>query len=537
MIRMQCKAMALTVCGLLMVLKSTFAIANGIHPPVPILDNAGQAVMQSGLPMSTMETCGGDCHDTEYIAGSSDHADAGAGRIGKDPVQYDWQSGPGYFGGWDPISYDSDGFGTSGKMDLEAWLKRYGARHAGGGPVSSLVELDCLLCHGRPGRQSARAEALAGGDFRWANSTHLQASGALISAEGQWRWETARFRPDGSLLDGLLEIRKPADENCAQCHGQVENSLDQPLTISADLSLRHNTDRTGQLISPQKLLNSGLNIADKDSLGFAFDVHSDRVVGCVNCHYSLNNPVYFRQREESRPVHLDFDPRRLTSADYLERPLHHFAKGKSTLGLAAAASENSLRRCESCHDASSVHEWLPYRERHFSSLACESCHVPRLFGPALQSIDWTLLDVNGEPSRHYHGFDGDPVATDTLIRGFRPAILPRSDADGEWKLAPFNLVTSWYWTAGEPARPVTRAQLRDALLDGNSHHADLVAALDSNDDGKLTGIELQLKDESRLESVRHRLEQSGLSALELRVEITPFSISHNVVNGKWATRD
>ncbi len=113
--------------------------------------------------------------------------------------------------------------------------------------------------------------------------------------------------------------------------------------------------------------------------------HTDRVVGCVNCHYSLNNPVYFRQRAESQPVHLDFDPRRLTNADYLVRPLHQFAKGRSTLGLAATDTENSLRRCESCHDAENVHEWLPYKQRHFASLACESCHIPKLFGPGLQT--------------------------------------------------------------------------------------------------------------------------------------------------------
>ena len=142
---------------------------------------------------------------------------------------------------------------------------------------------------------------------------------------------------------------------------RVDKHLDTPLTVSSDPAARNMTDRTGQIISPQKLFNSGMNIAGKESLAHAFDVHADRVLGCVNCHYSLNNPVYFQQREESRPAHLDFDPRRLSSADYLKRPLHQFAKGKSTYGLAAAGSENSLRRCNSCHEASNVHPWLPYK--------------------------------------------------------------------------------------------------------------------------------------------------------------------------------
>ena len=174
----------------------------------------------------------------------------------------------------------------------------------------------------------------------------------LLRTGEQWQWDSSIFQASGALKKGLLDIRKPRDENCALCHGIAENNLDRPLTISARVRhARHNTSRTGQIISPQKLLNSGLNIAGKEDLSYPFDVHADRVVGCVNCHYSLNNPVYFRQREESRPVHLDFDPRRLSNADYLVRPLHQFAKGQSTLGLAAADTENSLRRCESCHDA------------------------------------------------------------------------------------------------------------------------------------------------------------------------------------------
>ncbi len=335
----------------------------------------------------------------------------------------------------------------------------------------------------------------------------------------------------------MLDIRKPRDENCAQCHGIAETSLDYPLTISADQRTRHNTDRTGQIISPQKLLNSGLNISGKEELNFPFDVHTDRVVGCVNCHYSLNNPVYFRQREESRPVHLDFDPRRMSSSDYLVRPLHQFAKGQSTLGLAAADTQNSLRRCESCHDAENVHEWLPYKQRHFTSVACETCHVPKLFGPGLQAVDWTLLDHDAQPIRQYRNVSGDPVAVDSLIKGFRPLILPRADADGDFRLAPFNLVTSWYWTAGDPAVPVSRLKLEQAMFSGGDYHPDLIAALDSNADGQLTGDELRLDDEARVGAVEKRLEAIGLTGLQIRSEITPFSISHNVVNGQRATKD
>ena len=97
--------------------------ANGMHPDVPILDKDEVAVIESGLPMSTMTTCGGECHDTEYIAANSDHANAGADELGTGDTTYPWQAGQGYFGGWNPLSYDTDGLSASGEMDLQPWLK------------------------------------------------------------------------------------------------------------------------------------------------------------------------------------------------------------------------------------------------------------------------------------------------------------------------------------------------------------------------------------------------------------------------------
>jgi thiosulfate reductase cytochrome b subunit len=523
--------------GLVMAVFSLSSMANSLHPAVRILDAEGHSVLESGMPMSTMSSCGGDCHETAYIMANSDHADAGANQLGQGSKTHNWQQGPGYFGGWDPIAYDTDGLTPDAGIDLEAWLKRYGSRQIGGGPVAGLVEMDCLLCHTAIDDHSARETALAKGDFAWANSASLSSLGILISDNGQWSWDASKFDADGALKDGLLDIRKAADENCALCHGMAENNLERPLTISIDSHARHNTDRTGQLISPQKLLNSGLNISGKEDLNYPFDVHADRVVGCVNCHYSLNNPVYFRQREESRPVHLDFDPRRMSNADYLVRPLHQFAKGHSTLGLAAVDSENSLRRCESCHDAENVHEWLPYRQRHFTSLACETCHIPKLFGPGLQSVDWTLLDSQKQPIRQYRNVSGDPMAVDSLIEGFRPLLLPRADATGDFRLAPFNMVSSWYWTAGDPAYPVSRQQLEEALFTGDQYHPDLVAAMDRDGDGSLHENELRLDTESSVAAVRARLESIGLTALEINSEMTPFSISHNVVNGQRAIKD
>jgi thiosulfate reductase cytochrome b subunit len=280
-----------------------------------------------------------------------------------------------------------------------------------------------------------------------------------------------------------------------------------------------------------------LNIAGKEGLNHAFDIHSDRVVGCVNCHYSLNNPVYFRQRAESRPDHLAFDPRRLTSAEYLQRPLHRLAKGSSMHGLGDRENENSMRRCESCHEAEAAHDWLPYRKRHFASLACESCHVPRLYGPALQSEDWTLVDINGQPSREYRAVEGDPSTADSLLRGFKPLLLPRENVGGERKLAPFNLVSRWFWADENSGQPLESEVLLDALYENGRLHHRLVDALDRDGDGRVTGAERRLENPQALEAVRSRLQAAGLAGIQLAATVTPYSISHNVVNGEWATKD
>ncbi len=87
----------------------------------------------------------------------------------------------------------------------------------------------------------------------------------------------------------------------------------------------------------------------------------------------------------------------------------------------------------------------------------------KVYGPALQVLDWTLVDRDGLPRRQYREVEGDPTTADSLIHGFRPAMLARDNVGGKRKLAPFNLVSSWYWLAGDPPRPVSREQLVDAL--------------------------------------------------------------------------
>jgi len=505
------------------------------HPEFVLRDQGGEPVLESGLPLSTIRTCG-VCHDTDYIESSSDHANAGADQLYEGERPNWWEAGPGYFGGWDPMRYDAP-LDQSGKIDEQAWLKSMGHRHVGGGPVGHLVEMDCLLCHVNIDDHSARARLLGEGEFDWANSAPLQESKILISEEGEWKWNTQAFQEDGRLHVGVLNIRNPDTGRCAQCHGLASSDASLPLSLDGGIQGYTVTQRTGQIIAPHTLETSGLQFAADEYAQHPLDVHLANGLECNSCHYLLNDPVFFQQDPEQRPDHIRFDPRRPERSDFLDRPTHQFAKGQSIQGLAAEGSVNTLRDCKSCHDADRVHDWLPYRPRHFEALACESCHVPWVPGPALKAIDWTVVDESGGPLRQYRGVNGDPDSEDAEFFGYRPILLPRFGREGTRELTPYNGVTSWYWQTGDPARPVTREELRAALLEGEGHHPSLVSKLDGDGNGRLDEQELRLESAEAQAVIRERLEALGLTELAIGTEITPYPIYHNVGSGNFANRE
>jgi thiosulfate reductase cytochrome b subunit len=291
-------------------------------------------------------------------------------------------------------------------------------------------------------------------------------------------------------------------------------------------------------MSPQNISESGINLEGKDALRRSWDIHTERVVSCTDCHYSLNNPIYYQELTESRPEHLVFDPRRIDLGEYLYRPLHQFAKGQSAQGMVAPGLNDTVRRCDSCHNAADTHDWLPYSDRHMTALSCEACHIPQMYAPARQSYDWTVLLTDGEPQVTCRGVEGggETFAT-ALISGFKPVLLPRPDGDGSTQLSPHNLITSWYWVYGESDRPVPYRDLRAAWLDGEAYHPDVLAAFDRNGDGLLDDSELIIDNKEKETLIAARLEILGVENPRIVGEIQPYNINHNVTHGEWATKD
>lgn len=520
-------AMVLLLAG------SALAAGSTMHPPVELKDARGIPVLQSGQPVSPMESCG-TCHDARYIAGHSFHTTAAFSGMAAargtlhDPLAYDGRR----IAGLAP----ADG-------DRSHWLATAGQRHAGGGPSDSLagggVEMDCFLCHLATADHGARGRALAAGQFPWVNTATLAATGLVTPREdGSWNWVADAFDSKGLANAGVMPLVDPAATACGPCHMVTGEGLDSPLFYTPGPDTPRGTRLNGVVYSPQRIRDSGLNLAGKDGLDQPWDIHAERGLECVDCHHSLDNPVYREESRDTRPDHLDFDARRASLADYLKAPSHQFARGHASGTEEAAPFDHTMRRCESCHDEQGVHDWLPFAQSHFNALSCEACHIPTLHAPALQVIDWSVPD-GGEPRLELRGAKGDPASPYTLTEGYHPVLLPRKDADGRSRLAPFNLVSSWYWTrqtdAGREVVPLDL--LEAALAPGGVWSAAVLALLDTDGNGSIDEPERTPRREDQVRVLKGILQSAGMRDPQLEAQTDAIPVSHGVAGPGHATKE
>jgi thiosulfate reductase cytochrome b subunit len=510
-----------------------------IHPQFAFLDQQGQYVLDTAQPVSTMKTCG-QCHDTTFIVTHSFHADLGLSSYGKvdssapfaSNGSHPWDLSNGLFGKWNPLTYRYLSAAGDERLDLGTsdWIRTFGDRIVGGGPAvqsrtgqalpegdanpegwdwqqSGVAEMDCFLCHFSSPNNAARLEAIQAGKFQWANTATLVGTGLVDSSGGAYTWNQTAFSEDGLLLPESITIQDPTNENCAQCHGVV-HTTQEPLTLTGCDLTNWQTATTGQVISAQKISESGLNLSDKETLNRSFDI-------------------------------LQFDPRRLEIGEYLQKPDHNFARGQSAQYTIAPELKGTMRRCESCHNAKDTHTWLPYADRHLDELACESCHIPKLYAPAVQSYDWTVLQADGQAVRLCRGVEGNSATLNDLVTGFSPVLMPRENIDGNITLAPYNLVTAWYWVydSSSGARPVRLADLQAAFFEGGSYAPEILRALDTDGNGSLSSSELSLDTAEKKSVVAGRLSALGLQNPHIEAEVQPYSVNHNVAGAEWAIKD
>lgn len=478
-----------------------------LHPDVLLRDDSGTPVLDSGRPVSTARSCG-ECHDTAWIATRGAHADLGLGP--KTPL-------------FDPVVYAFlDAEQSRDPAAVQGWLAAVDGRHAGGAFAERVGgELDCLVCHLADPDDGARRRALTEGATEWAITATLAQTG-LVEPDGEgWRYRGSRFTDEGKAPATRLGLTRPTDESCGQCHGRVEGPEHRAF-VHLPTDRHPRTETTGVIVSPARMSDSAQNLRGKTGLSRPWDVHAERLLGCATCHAAPNDPTRVAVAEDDRPEHLRARARSPRLEEFLRRPDHDFGASP---------------RCESCHAAERVHEWLPYRERHLQKLECASCHVPRVHGAARKVTDWSVPSPTGEPRLEYRGAQGDPGDPATLIEGYEPVLLPRRDAEGRERLAPHNLMATWYWVDDATQRPVPLPALRRALYRDDVVHPVLAPAFDADGDGHLQEGERRLDTPEKEEALRERLRAVGVESPSLRAELRPYALNHGVAPRAFSTRD
>jgi len=338
------------------------------------------------------------------------------------------------------------------------------------------------------------------------------------------------FTADGMLKKGAFKIHVPRNRNCATCHGIV-NEGTVPVEVPVDFALALKyvpggknysiTQRTGEVISSQDLSESYLNLKDKYSLNFPWDTHSQREVYCVSCHFAANDPKKCGSGR-SDLAFLANDPRKINPiGKYLYRPDH---------GLLKAA-------CTDCHSPMKVHDFLPYKRRHFEALSCQSCHVPGLYGPAFRSVDATVVGGDGGARIEYRNASaaGGEVTLNTApIQGYEPYLF--SDGRGRGPISPYNIVTSWRWVDGR-GEPVPAELIRKAYLDSGAYIGEIISALDADRNGTIEDGELVLDTGEKVGAVKMRLVSLGVKNPSIAGAVDSYRVNHGIADKKVVRRD
>lgn len=551
--------------------------ASALHPNFALLDSNGVNVLENNNAISTLQTCG-QCHDTNFIASHAFHSDLGLSDYNTSNSTFDTSTGT--FGQWNPLTYRYLSKAGDERLDLSTaeWLLLNGERVVGSGPAttsrngelltdlnatrdnpetsilngngsittwdwakSGTMEMNCFLCHLESPDTAARADAIIAGEFGNANTASLFGLDIVNRTAEGWEYNNAAFNEIGEIYSENLEIQDPTNSNCAACHGEIHTDTQLTLLYNVcDLNYPQ-TATTGQVISPQRINESGVNLAGKNDLDRSWDIHAERQLQCTDCHYATNNPAHVLEAQGANPEHLIYDPRTLDIGEYLERPDHNFARGESAQFNVAPKLKGTMRRCGSCHDSSKGHsDWLPYVEKHMAAVACETCHIPQMYAPAIQTYDWTVITTNGTAIESCRGVDGARNAVTSLVTGYEPVLLNRSNIDGQQLLAPYNLITSFYWVyedANGNKRPVRLIDLESTFLDKGAYASDIVTAFDANRDGKLSNDELVIDSPAKEEAVKTKLSAIGLNNPRIEGLVQPYSINHNVTQGKDAVND
>jgi thiosulfate reductase cytochrome b subunit len=361
-----------------------------------------------------------------------------------------------------------------------------------------------------------------------AHNSHSEAGASCIDCHaegGKLEPTPSMMDREGALFREFVRIRSPRNSNCASCHGIIHEGtvpLSLPGDIESSASSYGITLKTGAILSPERLSDSFMNLAGKQMLSYPWDLHLARGLNCIDCHFSRNNPA--RAGHKSAGLeHLTFDPRKPGISDFISRPDHTLATAN----------------CLNCHDPMAAHASMQFMERHIRVLECQACHSDRLFGPARETVDQTVVAADGSPISYYRGFeDPGPPSGGSHTKGFSPYLLPVQPARGKSsKLVPFNLTTRFFWAAGKTGTPVPSETVRSAYFENGAYRQSIVRIFDRDGDGRLSYAELRIDTPVKLSTVKGRLESLGVDDPQIRGEVVAHKVSHGVISGSRIASD
>ncbi len=560
------------------------------HPSIVLKDDAGRNVLDTGRPISTRQTCGGNCHDYDFITDSF-HFQQGKSELDRQMLTShhiaSFNLSPGMFGKFSIIpnrQLTHPGITDASDADMSQpdWLTHCGTCHTGSGisefdlhghrlltaaakpdgPLdpsytvrdhrtgqvvpwdwqkSGIAEADCFLCHVPKASRGDRKKEMAEGNFRWADNATLVDTGIVTRKEnGSFTYNRAAFNPDGTVKTEKLDLSDPTLENCAQCHGFTARNTTtiQPIQHA---DIMRGTEKSGWIYNGAKISDTVFpKLPGKEKLNYPWDVHAARGLICIDCHFSVNNPG--RRIHEDPKKNLRYRPLGEDPAVYLKRPDHNFARGNIPPETVNLTRHYTMRGCGDCHDAEKSHAFLPYKRTHFQALACQTCHIPAVHFWAYRSDDWGFLMDTGTSRITFRGINGSIVDPDSEVTGYLPAYIPTADRNNHLQIRPTNLITGVYWFDKTKGRPVFTWQVQTAFFGERpaggdwTYRPEIIKAF-ADKEGIIDFPQAVYDTPEKIALVKGLLQKyAGVADPELRIEVVPWAMSHGLVGKDQAIR-
>ena len=393
------------------------------------------------------------------------------------------------------------------------------------------------------GQPGGTQEGNGRGKFPLGQQRYPQSDTGIVNAgaNGAYTYNRDAFRADGTVKRELLDLSDPTLENCAQCHGfTARNTTNIQPIQHADIM--RGTEKAGWIYNGAKISDTeSPKIVGKEHMNYPWDVHAAKGMVCIDCHFAPNNPG--RMIQEDPKKNLRYKPGTLDPAVYLKRPDHNFARGNIPPETVNVSRHYTMRSCGECHEAEKLHAFLPYKQRHFQALACQTCHIPAVHFWAYRSDDWGFLMDTGTSRVTFRGIEGSIVDPESDVTGYKPAYIPTPDKNGHMQIRPTNLITGVYWFDKTKGRPVFTWQVQQAFFESLpeggewKYRPEIVKAF-GDQDGIVDIPQAVFDTPQKIELVKGLLQKyGGVPDPELRIEVVPWAMSHSTVGKGQAVKE